>query len=89
MSEYLLPIIITAILCFFLLWIMKNLSFPCDGGTVEIVISGNENHDNLEKLILSSKYVAENYLVGAKIYLSGDSELIDRLCIEHNILQKG
>ncbi len=89
MSEYLLPVLITAVLCFFFLWILKNFNLPCDGKAVEIIIDGNENYEDLEKLILSSKYVAENYLVGAKIYLSGDSEIIDTLCIAHNILQKG
>ncbi len=89
MSEYLLPILVTAVLCFFFLLILKNFNLPCDGGAVEIIIDGNENHADLEKLILSSKYVAENYLVGAKIYLWGDSEITDKLCREHNILKKG
>lgn len=89
MLEYLLPVIITATLCFFFLWILKNLNLPCDGGAVEIIIDGNENPEDLEKLILSSKYVAENYLVGAKIYLSGETEITATLCRQHNILQKG
>ena len=89
MSEYLLPIIITIAMCFFFLWIIKNLNLPCDGGAVEIIIDGNENAEDLEKLILSSKYVAENYFVGAKIYLSGDSQIVDTLCRQHKILKKG
>jgi len=89
MCEFLLSILIVMLFTAIAVYIIKSFHFTNHGENIEIIIDGNADITQLEKLIVSSKQVAEKYFPDVKIYIQGgDDATISMLCKTHNIFRK-
>ena len=89
MTEYVFSFGLLIFFAIFVFWIIKFAEFPHSGNTVEIIIDGDTENENLEMLIRSAKTVSEKYLIGARIYIQGgDEKEVNILCRCYDIERK-
>ena len=89
MAEYLFSLLILALFSFPIIIFLNIFSIKCHDKSVEIIIDGNENTEELEKLILSAKIVTERHFGNVRVYIRGGSDIeVDTLCKRYGILRK-
>ncbi len=85
---YIVPLFITAFLAFLMIWFLKFRGKPA-GGNVEIIISGDEEAENLEHAVQTAKRLSCECFKTARVFIRGsDSTYVNALCKRYDVQRK-
>ncbi|MBE7024556.1 MAG: hypothetical protein E7408_00675 [Ruminococcaceae bacterium] len=86
--EYIVPLLITVCLAAAALLLLRAMGVPADG-SVEIIITGDEDVENIENTVAMAKRLGQRYFSNARVYIRGsDSTYVNALCKRYGVLKK-
>ncbi len=88
LMQYGIPLLITLCLILATVVLLRSVHGTAEA-TVEIIISGDEQAENIENTVMIAKQMAQRYFKNASVYIRGEgSTYIDALCRRYDVMRK-
>lgn len=86
--NYAIPLLITFLLAAFCILLLRVIP-GSTGARVEMIITGDEKAENMEKAVIIAKRLAQRYFKNAEVYVRGGANTyIDALCRRYDVRRK-
>ncbi len=88
LTQYIVPLLITVCLALVAILLLRAMGVPA-GGSVEIIIAGDEKAENIENTVAMAKRLSEQYFKNARVYIrGGENTYVNALCRRYGVLRK-